>query len=141
MRCFAIALCLTSNLLLLPPAAALIYRTDSGYSRAIQPGVACRLRSFDIWTRRNYQSYQIKMYPRKAPYPCRRGIPNAVLTGWYESFQISGRANQACYGRFTQVFTKWGRELKITFSYKGTLRGMTCPLKGKTQTLLFRPGR
>lgn len=137
----SLALLLPSTLFPLP-SSALTYWSPSRYSKTINPGLACTGRkSFDLWTRKRYQAYQIKMYPRYIVRPCRRGAPNAEIRGWFESFQISGKANQACYGKFTMFFSGYGRVLKTALSYKGTLRGMSCPWTNTTQTIEFRPGR
>lgn len=123
------------------PAVAATYWNDSGSSKATLPGAACYRRSFDVWTRKRYQSFQIKLYPRRLILPCRRYFPNAEIRGWFESFKISGGRNEACYGQFTQRFSNWGQDLKISFSHKGTLRGMVCRDIGRTQTIAFRRSR
>lgn len=142
MRLSLLFVCVGLQFVQMPSAAALTYRSVSGFSKAINPGLACWARpSYDIWTRRNYQSFQIKMYPRKLIYPCRRGIPNAVIGGWFESFKLSGDRSEACYGKFTMWFSNYGRNLKIAFTTKGQLRGMYCLERGRTQTFQFLPGR
>lgn len=135
MRSFLLSILICS--LTIAPVEALTYLSPSGYTKAVNPGKACVRRSFDVWTRKRYQSFQIKMYPRKLLLPCRRGVPVAIISGWFESFKLSGDRSEACWGKFTLWFTNYGRDAKITWQFKGTLRGMYCRDKG-TRTLSLR---
>lgn len=123
-------------------ANARVFWSASGYSRAINPGLACARISFDVWTRKRYQNFQIKVY---TPRPiCRYNNPVMVVNGWFESFKISGDRSEACWGKYTMWLwpnhynRRYIDEVKISFTHKGTLRGMYCQDRGRTQTLKLR---
>lgn len=124
--------------LIAPPAAALIYYSPSGYTKVVNPGLACWRRPFDFWTRKHYQSFKGTIYPKQALLPCRRGRPNAVISGTFEIFKLSGDRMEACRGKATLWFSNWGRNLRATWQTTGAVRGMYCRNPGRNQTLSFR---